>query len=65
MCTSRMVKEDNRILEHIRTENITDTDVLIKTVIVYVGKNIGFKAWGSNNKIVRTMVEKKYQKIDE
>ena len=56
MCTSRMVKEDNRILEHIRTENITDTDVLIKTVIVYVGKNIGFKAWGS--KRVRTLVEK-------
>ena len=58
MCTSRMVKEDNRILEHIRTENITDKDVLIKTVIVYVGKNIGFKAWGSNNKRVRTLVEK-------
>ena len=56
MCTSRMVKEDNRILEHIRTENITDTDVFIKTVIVYVGKNIGFKAWGS--KRVRTLVEK-------
>ena len=56
MCTSRMVKEDNRILEHIRTKNITDTDVLIKTVIVYVGKNIGFKAWGS--KRVRTLVEK-------
>ena len=56
MCTSRMVKEDNRILQHIRTENITDTDVLIKTVIVYVGKNIGFKAWGS--KRVRTLVEK-------
>ena len=56
MCTSRMVKADNRILEHIRTKNITDTDVLIKTVIVYAGKNIGFKAWGS--KRVRTLVEK-------
>ena len=29
----------NCILEHIKTENITDTNILIKGVIVYVGKN--------------------------
>ena len=40
----------NCILKHIRTENITDTDILIKAVIVYVGKKIGFKACGSKNK---------------
>ena len=40
----------NCILKHIRTENITDTDILIKAVIAYVGKKIGFKACGSKNK---------------
>ena len=29
----------NCILEHIKTENITDTNILIKGLIVYVGKN--------------------------
>ena len=33
----------NCILKHIRTENITDTNILIKAVIVYVGKKIGLK----------------------
>ena len=28
----------NRILKHIRTGNITDANILIKAVIVYVGK---------------------------
>ena len=28
----------NCILKHIRTENITDTNILIKAVIVYLGK---------------------------
>ena len=28
----------NRILKHIRTEYIVDTNILIKTLIVYVGK---------------------------
>ena len=40
----------NCILNHIRTENITNTNILIKAVIVYVGKKIGFKASGSKNK---------------
>ena len=40
----------NCILKHIRTENITDTNILIKAVIVYVGKKIGLKACGSKNK---------------
>ena len=33
----------NRILNHIRTENITDTNILIKAVKVYVGKKFGLK----------------------
>ena len=40
----------NCTLKHIRTENITDTNVLIKAVIVYVGKKIDLKACGSKNK---------------
>ena len=30
----------NRILKPIRTQNITDTNILIKTIIVSVGKKI-------------------------
>ena len=33
----------NCVLKHIRTKNITDTNILIKTVIFYVGKKIGLK----------------------
>ena len=33
----------NRILQHIRTENITDTSNLIKAVIVYVEKRLALK----------------------
>ena len=40
----------NCILKHIRTENITDTNILIKAVILYVGKKIGIKVCGSKNK---------------
>ena len=40
----------NCILKHIRTENITDKNILIKAVTVYVGKKIGLKACGSKNK---------------
>ena len=43
-------KKINRILKHVRTENIADTNVLIKAFIVYVGKKIDLKAWGSKNK---------------
>ena len=32
-------REKNCILEHIKTENITDTNILIKGVIVYIEKN--------------------------
>ena len=38
------------ILKHIRTQNITDTNILIKAVIVYVGKMIGLKACRNKNK---------------
>ena len=30
----------SRILKHIRNENITDTNILTKAVIVYVGKMV-------------------------
>ena len=40
----------NCILKHIRTANNTDTNILIKAVIVYVGKKIDLKACGSKNK---------------
>ena len=32
-------RKKNCILEHIKTENITDTNILIKGVIVYIEKN--------------------------
>ena len=38
------------MLKHIRTENITDTHILIKAVIAYVEKKISLKACGSKNK---------------
>ena len=41
----------NCILKHIRTENITDSNILIKAVIVDVGKKIGIKACESKNKM--------------
>ena len=40
----------NCILKHILTENITDTNILIKAVIIYVVKKIGLNACGSKNK---------------
>ena len=40
----------NCILKHIRTENITDTNILIKAVTIYVGKKISLKACRSKNK---------------
>ena len=36
--------------KHIKTENITDTNNLIKAVIVFVGKKVGLKACRSKNK---------------
>ena len=33
-----------------RTENITDANILIKAIIVFVGKKIGLKACESKNK---------------
>ena len=39
----------NCMLKHVTTENITDTNILIKAVIVYVGKKIGLKACESKN----------------
>ena len=56
----------NCMLKHIRTENITDTNILIKAVIAYVGKNIGLKACGSKNKQgIGALVEKKDKKINK
>ena len=40
----------NCILKHIRTENITNANILIKAVIIYVGKKIVLKACGSKNR---------------
>ena len=39
--------EINRILKHIRTENITYTNILIKAVMVNVGKMIDLRGWGN------------------
>ena len=36
--------------KHIKTENIIDTNILIKAVIVFVGKKVGLKACRSKNK---------------
>ena len=47
MCT--WLQKVNCILKHIRTENITDTNILIKSVIVYAGKKTGIKARGNKN----------------
>ena len=51
----------NCILKYIRTENITDTNILITVVIAYAGKNICLKACESKTKkeSIRTLVEKK------
>ena len=40
----------NCILKHIRTENITDTNILIKAVILCIGRKIGLEGCGSKNK---------------
>ena len=32
-------RKRNHIIKHFRTENVTDTNILIKAVIIYVGKN--------------------------
>ena len=40
----------NHILKHIRIEKITDTNILIKLVIIYVGKKTGLQAYESKNK---------------
>ena len=47
-----MAKENKLYIKAycIRTENTTDTNILIKAVTVYVGKKIGLKACGSINK---------------
>ena len=43
-------KKVNCILKHIRTENISDTNILIKVFIVCVEKKIGLKDCESKNK---------------
>ena len=48
--TDRCALTEWSILKYIRTENIIDTNILIKAVIVFVGKKIYLKACGSKNK---------------
>ena len=44
MCSYRVViRKINHKLKHIRIEKITDTNILIKAVIVYVGKRLALK----------------------
>ena len=43
MLTWKINWKINCILKHIRTENITDTNILIKAVRVYVGKKMALK----------------------
>ena len=40
---AKWLRKINCILKHIRTENITDIIILIKAVIVYVGKRLALK----------------------
>ena len=40
----------NRILKQMRTENNTDTSIMIKAAVVFVGKKIDLNACGSKNK---------------
>ena len=47
---AELSRKINCILKHIKTENITDASILIKVVIVYVGKKINLKTCGSKNK---------------
>ena len=47
---AELSRKTNCILQHIRTENIADTNILIKKVMDYAGKKIGLKACGSKNK---------------
>ena len=56
-------RKKNRILKHIRPENIEDTNILIKAVIVYVGKKIGLKACRSKNKKESERRDKEERKI--
>ena len=49
----------NLILKHIRTENITGTNKLIKAVIVYVGKRLALKLVEVKRKRNRNPGEKK------
>ena len=48
--TDRCALTEWSILKYIRTENIIDTNILIKAVIVFVGKKIYLKVCGSKNK---------------
>ena len=44
------LRKRNYILKHIKTKNIADTNLLIKAVIVYIGKKISLEACGSKKK---------------
>ena len=47
---AKLSRKKNCTLKYIRIENIADANILIKAVIVCVGKNIGLKACGGKNK---------------
>ena len=49
-CVPEWSRKINCILKHIKTENITDANILIEADIIYVGKKIGLKDCGSKNK---------------
>ena len=50
MCSYQMVKEDKSYIKAFRIEKITDTNISIQAIIVYIGKKIGLKAYGGKNK---------------
>ena len=52
------LRKRNYILKHIKTKNIADTNILIKAVIVYIGKKISLEACGSKNKNLKKKKKK-------
>ena len=55
----------NHILKHIRIQNITDTNISIKAVIVKEKKKIGLKAYGAKNKMEKELWWKRRLKNDK
>ena len=55
----------NCILKHIRTQNITDTNILIKAVIVHVRKQIGSKNKKESEPWWKRRIKKSINKVKE